>query len=153
VHAVREVHDPSLFDHSGGSIDSLSLSESPKVKFAVIANPLKRCGVHLTAVQQARVLNCPLLTEPLRAENLDFAYVHWHPNFLWQHPNWVAELKKLEIPIVLIVHDYIMVEPVKNSIAFVAFDRRLFLSAKRLRFRCRCSSLIRSFRKRNLTQI
>jgi hypothetical protein len=60
VHAVREVHDPSLFDHSGSSVDSLSLSESPKVKFAVIANPLKRCGVHLTAVQQARVLNCPL---------------------------------------------------------------------------------------------
>jgi hypothetical protein len=124
VHAVREVHDPSLFDHSGSSIDSLSLSESPKLKFAVIANPLKRCGVHLTAVQQARVLNCQLLTEPLRAENLDFAYVHWHPNFLWQHPNWVAELRKLEIPIVLIVHDYIMVEPVKNTIAFVAFDRK-----------------------------
>jgi hypothetical protein len=124
VHAVREVHDPSVLDHSGGSVDSLSLSEFPKLKFAVIANPLKRCGVHLTAVQQARVLNCQLLTEPLRAETLDFAYVHWHPNFLWQHPNWVAEFKKLEIPIVLIVHDYIMVDPVKNTIAFVAFDRR-----------------------------
>jgi hypothetical protein len=111
------------FDRSDGSISS-SFPSVSQLKFAVIGNPLKRCGVHLAAVQQARVLNCPFLTEPSRAEGYDFAYVHWHPNFLWQHQNWVAELRKLDIPIVLIVHDYIMIEPVRNPIAFVAFDRK-----------------------------
>ena len=124
VHDFREVSDRVVLDRDGSAINSVLTSHSESLKFAVIANPLKRCGVHLTAVQQAKVLNCPLLTEPLRAKNFDFAYVHWHPNFLWQHPNWVAELKQLEIPIVLVVHDYIMVDPVKNTIAFVAFDRK-----------------------------
>jgi hypothetical protein len=124
VHDFREVSDRVVLDRDGSAVDSVLPSYSKSLKFAVIANPLKRCGVHLTAVQQAKVLNCPLITEPMKAKDFDFAYVHWHPNFLWQHPNWVAELKQLEIPIVLVVHDYIMVDPVKNSVAFVAFDRK-----------------------------
>jgi len=124
VDAVREVFDPAVFDHTDSSDDIVSLSEYSTLKHAVIANPLKRCGVHLTAVQQARVLGCPLLTEPLRAGEFDFVYVHWHPNFLWQHPNWASELQRLEVPIVVIVHDFIMANIFRNPIVFVAFDRK-----------------------------
>jgi len=124
VYAFGEVSDLVEPYNIDSSVFSLSLSESESLRFAVIANPLKRCGVHQTAVQQARVLNCSLLTEPLRAKEFDFVYVHWHPNFTWQHPTWVSELRQLEVPAVLIVHDFFMVDTVKHPIAYVAFDRK-----------------------------
>ena len=124
MHVVGEVLDPVMSDNADDPVPFVPLSEAKELKFAVIANPLKRCGVHLTAVQQAEILNCPLLTEPLRAKEFDFVYVHWHPNFVWQHRNFVSELSQLETPSVVIVHDFIMTNPVMNPVAFVAFDRK-----------------------------
>jgi len=124
VHAVGEVLDTVKPDNIDGSISGISLSKVQALKFAVLANPLKRCGVHLTAVQHSKILNCPLLTEPLRAKEFDFVYVHWHPNFIWQHPTWVSELSQLDVPAVLVVHDFFMIDTVKHPVAYVAFDRK-----------------------------
>jgi len=124
VYVVGEVLDTVMSDNASDPVSVVPPSEIKQLKFAVIANPLKRCGVHLTAVQQSQILNCPLLTEPLRAKEFDFVYIHWHPNFIWQHPNWVSELRQLEVPAVVIVHDFIMYNAVKHPVVFIAFDRK-----------------------------
>ena len=95
------------------------------IKFAVLANPARQCGVRLAAEGHANALNCPLITEPHEANAFDFVYLHWHPNFDWQHPRWAFSLKNdLKVPSVLIVHDFLFIAPVDVVLAIAAFDLR-----------------------------
>lgn len=95
-------------------------------RFAVLANPIKRCGVRLTAEQHAEILSCKLITEPKEADGFDFVYLHWHPNFDWQHPKWTKDLSSIKTKVALIVHDFLFHSPVpERNIFFIAsFDRK-----------------------------
>lgn len=115
--AVADDRARSLFD-----CPRLRNAEQPK--FAVLANPMRRCGVHLTAKQQAMILQCPLILNPELANEFDFVYLHWHPNFEWQHPTFAKALMSIETKTVLIVHDFAFTIPVKNPVLFFAFDAR-----------------------------
>ncbi len=98
-------------------------SETKNVNFCVLANPVRRCGVRLTAEQHAKVLGCQLITDPAEAEKFDFVYLHWHPNFEWQHPVWAKSLRNLTVPAVLVVHDFLYYEPTQSTFFIATFDR------------------------------
>jgi hypothetical protein len=101
---------------------------------AVIANPLRRCGVYRTARQHARALCCPLFTHGRIDYPARVFYLHWHPNFAWQHPHFVQELSEFSAPVVIIAHDLLMTLPVPERcvLAIYAFDRRAHPNAKPL---------------------
>jgi hypothetical protein len=102
--------------------------------YAVIANPLRRCGVYRTARQHAQALRCPLFTHGRTDYPARFFYLHWHPNFLWQHPHFAQELREFAAPVVIIAHDLLVSLPVPERcvLAVYAFDRRAYPNAKPL---------------------
>jgi hypothetical protein len=101
---------------------------------AVIANPLRRCGVYRTARQHAQALRCPLFTHGRIGYPAHFFYLHWHPNFAWQHPHFREELSEFKAPVVVIAHDLLVALPVSERcvLAIYAFDRRAHPNAKPL---------------------
>lgn len=106
--------------------DAVRVSQTSQatLKIAVLANPIRRCGVRLTAEQQSFILQCSLITEPEMANTYDLVYLHWHPNFAWQHPKWASKLRSVSVRTVLVIHDFLFDLPIHNAIAFVSFDSR-----------------------------
>ena len=123
---VRGVPDSPVADHHLHPPVGTAVAEHEKagLTIGVLANPIKRCGVHLCAKQQAQVLGCDFLTDPQDTNGYDLIYLHWHPNFDFQHPNWAQELQQVKVPVALIVHDYLFYCPVNDPLTIFAFDRR-----------------------------
>jgi len=96
-------------------------------KVVVLANPSRRCGVHSAAKAHALALNAEFTTEPRKVPEDAFLYIHWHPNFVWQHSEWTAALLSLkDRRKCWIVHDFAFEIPALNDEDFVAvFDERL----------------------------
>lgn len=90
----------------------------------VIANPALRCGVANTAKSHARALAFKLSFSP-KIEFDGLFYIHWHPNFAWQHRNWTMELQHLKGKRKCwVLHDYafVMPESVEDNDIFVVFN-------------------------------
>ncbi|MEZ8220019.1 hypothetical protein GG496_000186 [Candidatus Fervidibacteria bacterium JGI MDM2 JNZ-1-D12] len=82
----------------------------------VLANPSPRCGVHSTAKIHAKSISAVFLTEPESAKDASILYIHWHPNFVFQHPKWTQSLNCLsDARKCFVLHDFAFAVPAKRD--------------------------------------
>lgn len=90
----------------------------------MIGNPSARCGVYITAKTHAEAISARFTTEPERVSKDALIYIHWHPNFIFQHPKWTESLDTLSgIRKCFVLHDFAFIVPAKrDDDIFVVFN-------------------------------
>jgi len=89
-----------------------------KLTTIVIGNPSLRCGVYSTAKIHAQAISATFTTDVESILSVEDAiiYIHWHPNFLFQHPNWSAALDRLaNRRKCFLLHDYAFMIPARRE--------------------------------------